>query len=455
MKYKELLAEKQRLAASQQNLIDMRANGTAWTEEQKNDFSASKERLSEVGDLMNEIQDLNAMNASDDTGTFGMKTINAIGDEEDKAPTAAHNTSREIQTIPNARNVSMVESSVNGAFSSMADQLKAVRNAGLNRGVDQRLVQMGAITGHGESVDADGGFLLQPDFADPLIGQIIETGQLSRLCTRMPVVGNSIKIPYAKETSRATGSRNGGIQGYWKGEGAAPTASTTTLAQLEVKLNKLVALCYATDEMLEDVSFITAWLDTMVTSELGFLLDEAILRGTGVASPLGVLNSNALVTVAKESGQATGSVVVKNVRKMYSRVRPRSLARSVWLSNQDVMPAIMGLEDGNGNGLFLPGGTIANAPFGALLGRPIVPIEQASTVGTVGDLVLADLSDYLLIDKGGVPEMAASIHVKFIEGEQAFRWTLRVGGAPLTANALTPNKGANTISPYVTLATRT
>ena len=51
-------------------------------------------------------------------------------------------------------------------------------------------------------------------------------------------------------------------------------------------------------------------------------------------------------------------------------------------------------------------------------GRPVVPVEYAETVGTVGDISLVDMSKYRLIRKGGV-EQASSMHVYFAAGEQA------------------------------------
>jgi len=80
-------------------------------------------------------------------------------------------------------------------------------------------------------------------------------------------------------------------------------------------------------------------------------------------------------------------------------------------------------------------------------------IEQAETLGTVGDIILADLSEYMLIDKGGIKQ-AASIHVRFLYDEMTFRWTYRLDGQPIRNSALTPYKGSNTRSPFITLATR-
>ena len=83
----------------------------------------------------------------------------------------------------------------------------------------------------------------------------------------------------------------------------------------------------------------------------------------------------------------------------------------------------------------------------------MIPLEHADTVGTVGDIVLADLSQYLMIDKENI-ESAVSIHVRFIYDESTFRFVYRVDGAPWWNSALTPFKGTNTQSPFVALATR-
>ena len=88
-----------------------------------------------------------------------------------------------------------------------------------------------------------------------------------------------------------------------------------------------------------------------------------------------------------------------------------------------------------------------------LWGRPVLFVEYAETVGTVGDIALVDLSKYRLIRKGGV-EQASSMHVYFSTGEQAFRGFYRVDGQAAPRAALTPFKGSNTLSPFVVLATR-
>jgi len=80
--------------------------------------------------------------------------------------------------------------------------------------------------------------------------------------------------------------------------------------------------------------------------------------------------------------------------------------------------------------------------------------ESSATLGTVGDIILADLREYQGIEKGGI-QSASSIHVRFLEGETCYRFIYRVDGQPAWNAPLTPFKGAsNTVSPFVALATR-
>jgi len=79
--------------------------------------------------------------------------------------------------------------------------------------------------------------------------------------------------------------------------------------------------------------------------------------------------------------------------------------------------------------------------------------ECASTAGEHGDFSRATGSEYL--DGTYQPLQGAErIHVRFLENERAFRFTMRNAGAPWWRSPLTPKNGANTLSPFVTLAER-
>jgi HK97 family phage major capsid protein len=148
---------------------------------------------------------------------------------------------------------------------------------------------------------------------------------------------------------------------------------------------------------------------------------------------------------------------------MRSRLRARSRARSAWFINQDVeqqlpqmnikIKNVAGAENVGGFGVYMPANGLSVDGYDTLFGRPVIPIEQCETLGTKGDVFYADLSQYLLIRKGAM-ETAESIHVRFLYGENTFRFTYRINGAPAWKTALTPYKGTNTQSPFISLDVR-
>jgi hypothetical protein len=46
------------------------------------------------------------------------------------------------------------------------------------------------------------------------------------------------------------------------------------------------------------------------------------------------------------------------------------------------------------------------------------------------------------------------MHVRFLNDEQTFRWTIRNDGQPIWNAPLTPFKGTNTLSPFISLDVR-
>ena len=348
-----------------------------------------------------------------------------------------------------------------GPFNSFGEQLLAVM-ASSKQGaqVDNRLLAVQNASGANESTPSEGGFLVQQDFSSELIKNVFETGQLAKLCRKVNISANSnsIKFNGIDESNRGNGTRWGGVQGYWADEAATVTGSKPKFRKMELTLNKLMALYYATDELLQDASAMNSVLTQAFTDELGFLLDDSIFRGDGAGKPLGILNSGCLVTQAKEGGQANDTVIYDNIVNMWSRLLAPSRANAVWLINQEIEPQLYSMYLAVGTGgvpVYMPANGLSGSPYATLFGKPVIPIEQASALGDVGDIVLADMSKYLLADKGGM-NFASSMHVKFEYDEMAFRVTYRVDGQPLLDKVITPYKGTSgrTLSTFVALAAR-
>lgn len=344
-------------------------------------------------------------------------------------------------------------------FRSLGEQLLSVVRASQPGGfVDPRLLSTRAVQGMSEGSPSDGGFLVQTDFSSELMKRVYATGRLASRCRRIPISGNanSIKINAVSETSRADGSRWGGVRAYWTAEAGDKTNATPAFRQIELSLKKLTGLAYVTDELLQDAPALESLLMQAFSEEIGFKLDDAILNGTGAGMPLGIMACPALVSQAKENGQPADTIVAENIINMWSRLWSGSMSNAVWLVNQSVLPQLYSMSlavGGGGQLVYMPANGISGRPYATLMGAEIVVCEQTDTLGDKGDIVLADLGQYLLADKGGI-QSASSIHVRFVNDESVFRFVYRVDGQPWWQSALTPFNSAPTQSPFVTLDAR-
>ena len=306
-----------------------------------------------------------------------------------------------------------------------------------------------------ESVGGDGGFLVPEEFRAELMALALETALIRPRARVVPMSSASIKWPAIRDASHAT-NVFGGVSASWIGEAASlSTVSQPTFNQVQLTARKLTGYTVAANELLADSAIsLEALINTLFSDALAYFEDDAFIQGTGAGQPLGLLNGDALVTVAKETGQAAGTLTYQNLIKMYSRMLPQSLGRCVWIAHIDTFPQLaqMALDVGTGGSAVW----ITNAADGRptnILGCPVLYTEKAKTLGTAGDLYCCDLSYYLIGDRQSLT-VAVSPHVNFTTDEMTWRFVQRVDGRPWILTALTPRQGTNTLSPLVNLATR-
>lgn len=346
---------------------------------------------------------------------------------------------------------------LNGGFKSLGHFAQIVKSFGSNweRSKELTAYVKALPSGMNESVGADGAYLIPPQFLNDLLMRTYDNDLLSRVST-IPMTSNKLSVPAISETSRANGSRFGGVQAYWDGEAETVTATKPKFMTVDLMPSALTAMVRVTDELLQDAPALEQFIDAIVAQELAFKIGDAIVNGDGVKKPLGFLNAPCKVAVAKEVGQAAATVYAENVVNMWSRLYAPSRSNAVWLVNQQVEPQLQLMTIGVAGSqlaVYLPPGGLNASPYGSLMGRPVVPVEFCSALGTEGDIILVDPSQYLMGTIGGV-QSATSMHLYFDSRETAFRFVMRADGKPWWLSALTPFKGSATLSPIVTLATR-
>jgi len=195
---------------------------------------------------------------------------------------------------------------------------------------------------------------------------------------------------------------------------------------------------------------------------LRFIEDDYFLWGTGAGVPLGAINAanGSLIPVDRD---VLLLVDWTDIAQMAARLLPRSWESAVWLINPDVITQLFEATAPAANQA-----TVLDLSNRMLWGIPFIPTEKCETLGTQGDIALCDFEHghYIIADRE--MRISASRHANyedisletsetygFITDQTFWKIVLRVDGQPLMNTAITPYRGAATLSPFIVLATTT
>lgn len=307
----------------------------------------------------------------------------------------------------------------------------------------------------GEATGDGGGFLVAEEFRAQLASRTLENVVVRPRATVIPMGSSSLSFPAIRDTSHAS-TVFGGVWGSWTPEGGAITMTREpTFSQVRLEAKKLTAGTRISNELRRDSAIaLDQVIGNLFGSAFQYLEDDAFITGNGAGMPLGIKNADALVSVAKETGQSASTIVWENIIKMFARMTPQSLGSAVWVAHPDTIPqlATMSLTVGTGGNAVWNANGQGPLPT-TLLGRPIIYSEKAETVGTAGDIYFVDFSQYLIGDRQSL-EVRSSEHSRFANDQTEFIFIQRLDGKPIVDSAVTPRNGSNTMSPYINLAVR-
>lgn len=342
-------------------------------------------------------------------------------------------------------------------FASLGEQLKSIYDFRKNHKEDRRLKVVNAALGANEGAGADGGFLLQEDFAGTILESAVQSSPLLNRLDRFTCssAANAMRWVSVNETDTSK-SVFGGVQMYWSAEAGTVAASKPAFKELKMDLEKMMGFAYCTDEMLTDAAFLSGFLGSAFALAADRLLVESVIDGDGVGKPLGILKSPALITVDKESGQAAGTFTGANAIKMQGRAMPRNRDRLVWLMHPDLEEQLPYLAIQSGEAakfLWNPEGGLGGFDTQRVLNKSVLFEDSCAAVGSKGDVLLVDPWQYILLTKGTIKQ-DWSVHVEFLTDQNCFRVVFRCNGMPKVSQTTTVKNSSKARSPFVALGAR-
>jgi HK97 family phage major capsid protein len=165
--------------------------------------------------------------------------------------------------------------------------------------------------------------------------------------------------------------------------------------EMDMKLRKVGAFVYATDELLADAIALEAWINRYLPLELTFRTEDASSTALGGNQPQGIAEQRRGHHVTRKRGQPRPER--RPPRDVESRMWAPLRSNAVWLVDQSVepRPRRAGGADRHrrrARPVVQAGGQRARPEVRDLQERPIIPVEYMAALGTTGDIVLVGAS---------------------------------------------------------------
>ncbi len=430
MKLEQLRSKRNEAAVKVKAIADLEANGATLTAEQMAEF---EENYAAVESL-----DAQVKRAERSQG------VQARLDE----PRPSVGAMQFGSTLPGAGPVHPGGPEASREFATLNEWSTALAGHFATKGrvTDQRL-EYGEPSQRGEQNMGDGpsgGFMVPKQFRGELLS-VDQAAAAVRPRARVIPAGTppdaEISMPALDQSSAQ--NMYGGVEVAWIAEGGTKPPTDAKLREVRLAPKEVAATVVLTDKLLRNWQAAGAILSELLRKAMGAAEDAGFINGSGVGRPLGFLGSGALITVNRAGAN---TIAYEDVVAMEASLLAG--AQPVWLTTRRAVGELRMMEDTEGHLIWTSGNAVEGRPP-TLLGYPVLVVPRMPALGTLGDLVLVDLSYYLIKDGSG-PFIASSEHVHFATNKTVIKAFWNVDGAPWLNTPIVQENG-DTQSPFVAL----
>lgn len=292
-----------------------------------------------------------------------------------------------------------------------------------------------------------GGFAVPEQFRSDLMSVSPQQSIVRPRATVIPAGSppdSAITIPAVDQTGDTPSNVYGGVRVDWTEEGGTKTKSDAKLRQIKLQPHEVSGYITLTDKLVRNWQASGSFVEGQLRGAVGAAEDNAYLNGDGVGKPLGLRMAGAAYKVNREQAS---KILISDIDAMMARILMRG-GSPLWIASQSVLPQLQGLVDGEGRRLWAPNAA-AGYP-GTLAGYPVMYNERSPLLGGAGDLILADLSYYLIKDGSGPFVEAGKATGDFENNRTSIKITWNTDGQPwLTAPF--KQEGGYEVSPFLVL----
>jgi HK97 family phage major capsid protein len=300
---------------------------------------------------------------------------------------------------------------------------------------------------------AKGGYLVPDAFIDTIkmvsLGEAVVRPRASVIpAGSQPDQG--VDMPALDQTASDGTGLYGGIEVEWITEGATKPEQDSGFKLVELNPKEVAGHIIVTDKLLRNTGGLETLLGTLFRGAISAAEESEFLAGTNAATrPTGIISHAGTIAVNRATANR---ITYADIVNMFAS--SFGIGNYVWVAAKSALPQLMQMKDFEAadsdapNLVFHP--DARTGVLGTLLGLPLVYTDLTPTLGTKGDLMLANFQYYLIKDGYGI-EIAASEHVYFTTNKTVIKAFWNVDGKPWLTAPITLRDAATEVSPFVCL----
>jgi HK97 family phage major capsid protein len=321
-----------------------------------------------------------------------------------------------------------------------------------------------------ERVPSEGGFLV-PETLRAQVMAYMTTAIVRPRATVVEMDSPRLGIPLLDNPSQASGKQAlGGLTFSIVEVGETIPATNPALGRLVLEARKIAAYLQGVPNELTDdaAGAMGDLLARVIALGLAWFEDDLfIFNGTGAGEPQSLANGGAALAVNRGTSD---KVLVADIAAMLTGLHPAALQAGLtpglthvrWLISSAALPQLLELYLNTGGSTagtdITPATTSEWFQFGdghdigpSGLGLPASITDHQPALGSTGDVMLADLSQYVISDRLTMTVEQSKDGAGFIKDTSNFRIRSRVDGRYWIQSQSTTEAGA-AVSPVVVLA---
>lgn len=245
-------------------------------------------------------------------------------------------------------------------------------------------------------VGSKGGFMVPTQFRDQILS-VDPSASLVRPLAQVIPAGTppdaEIQIPVLDQ---AGGDIYGGVKVVKVDEGGLKTETDFDLKTVLLKPHEMAGYIVFTDKLLRNWQASRQWASKLLSNAILGFEDTQFLTGNGVGGPEGIINAGGQYAVTRNTG---ATILLVDIKAMYARFRGNE-AKARWVCSYSAFEKLLSIT-GDGGGATNIIKVDQSTGSVTIYGIPVKRHSRMKPLGTKGDLILTDFSQYLIKDGSG------------------------------------------------------